>query len=167
MRRSMDTYRLPPDWHPDNPGSIEHLNRVLVEIGQRIDTLQQIGAKKPVAPQSVTATGRQGLIWVTWGRVVKVDGYSVVVATASDMSKILHREDIPGSESCTYRFPVGNNASTYYFQIYTYRGNLYSSPSVIVSATSVAFGASEGAPPAPSVDPRNPLRAPLRNGTTL
>ena len=167
MRRSLDTYRLPPEWHPDNPGSVEHLNRILVEIGQRIDTLQQIGTKKPITPQNVTATGRQGLVWLTWSRVDKVDGYSVVVSTSSDLSKILHRQDIPGSETCTFQFPVGNNATTYFFQVYSYRGNLYSPPSNIVSAASVAFGAGEGAPPAPPVDPRNPLKAPLRNGTTL
>lgn len=167
MRRGLDTYRLPPDWHPDNPGSIEHLNRILVEMGQRMDTLQQVGTKKPVAPNNVTATGRQGLIWLTWSRVDKVDGYCVVVATASDMSKVLHRADIPGSEACVYPLPVGNNAFQAWFQVYSYRGNLYSPPSVIVTATSVAFGAGEGAPPAPPVDPRNPLRAPLRNGTTL
>lgn len=178
MRKGQDSYRLPSDWNPiktvkrtgemeANPAAVEHLNRVLVEIQQRLDIIQQVGAKKPVTPLSPTATGRQGLIWVTWNRVVNVDGYCVVVSTASDMSKVLHRQDIPGSETCTYQFPVGNNASTYYFQIYSYRGKLYSTPSNVVSAASVAYGAGEVAPPAPPVDPRNPLKAPLRNGTLL
>lgn len=167
MRRGQDTYRLPPDWHPDNPGSIEHLSRIMVEIGNRLDTIQQIGAKPPVTPLSPSATGRQGLIWLTWNRVSNVDGYCVVVSTVGDMSKILHRQDIPGSETCTYPFPVGNNVSTYYFQVYSYRGTQYSTPSNIVSAASVAFTTPEGSPPAPPVDPRNPLLVPLRNGTTL
>ena len=170
---------MPGDWNPiksvkahtgeieHNPAAVEHLNRVLVEIQQRLDIIQQVGAKKPATPLSPTATGRQGLIWVTWNRVVNVDGYCLVVSTVSDMSKILHRQDIPGSETCTFQFPVGNNVSTYYFQIYSYRGQFYSTPSNIVSAASVAFGAGETTPPAPPVDPRNPLRAPLRNGTLL
>jgi hypothetical protein len=179
MRRGQDTYRLPPGWNPvkavtphtgeieQNDGAIEHLNRILVELGQRLDTIQQVGTKQPATPLSPSATGRQGLIWVTWNRVVDVDGYCIVVSTSSDMSKILHRQDIPGSETCTYQFPVGNNAATYYFQVYAHRGKIYSTPSNIVGTASVAFGAGEGAPPAPPVDPRNPLRAPLRNGTTL
>lgn len=179
MRKGQDSYRLPSDWNPiktvkahtgemeANPAAVEHLNRVLVEIQQRLDTLQQVGAKKPATPLNPAATGRQGLVWVIWNRVVNVDGYCVVVATTSDMSKILHREDTLGSENCSFRFPVGNNASTYYFQIYSYRGKQYSTPSNIVSAASVAYGAGEGAPPAPPVDPRNPLRAPLRNGPLL
>src|SRR6266851_10290846 len=116
MRRGLDTYRLPQDWHPDNPGAVEHLTRILVELGQRIDTIQQIGARVPATPLSPSATGRQGLIWLTWNRVSNVDGYAIVVSSVSDMSKILHRQDIPGSETCTYQFPVGNNASTYFFQ---------------------------------------------------
>ena len=179
MRKGQDSYRLPPDWNPvrnvaphtgkieHDPSAVDQLNRVLTEIKHRLDTIQQIGARKPVTPQSPSATGRQGLIWVTWKRVADVDGYSVVVATASDMSKILHRVDIPGSETCVYQMPVGNNAATYYFQIYSYRGTLYSTPSNIVSAASIAYGAGEGAPPAPPFDPRNPLKAPLRNGTTI
>lgn len=179
MRKGQDSYRLSSDWNPvkkvnprtgeieHNQNDVEHLNRILVEIQQRLDIIQQVGAKKPVTPLSPKATGRQGLIWVTWNRVVNVDGYCVVVSTASDMSKVLHRQDIPGSETCTYQFPVGNNASTYYFQIYSYRGKLYSTPSNVVSAASLAFTTAEAAPPAPPVDPRNPLKAPLRNGTLL
>lgn len=179
MRKGQDSYRLPSDWNPiktikphsgemePNVAAVEHLNRVLVEIQQRLDVIQQVGAKKPATPLSPSATGRQGLIWVTWNRVVNVDGYCVVVATASDMSKVLHRQDIPGSETCTFQFTVGNNVATYYFQVYSYRGQFYSTPSNVVSGTSVAFGAGEGAPPAPPVDPRNPLIAPLRNGMTL
>ena len=179
MRKGQDSFRLRPDWNPvrsvaphtgkieHNPDAVDELNRVLTEIKHRLDTIQQVGATKPTTPRSPSATGRQGLIWLTWNRVVNVDGYSVVVSTASDMSKILHRQDIPGSETCTYQFPVGNNSATYYFQIYSYRGTQYSTPSNIVSGTSAAYGAGEAAPPAPPVDPRNPLRAPLRNGTTL
>jgi len=179
MRKGLDSFRLRPNWNPvrnvapftgkveHDPSAVDELNRILTEIKQRLDTIQQIGAKKPATPRAPSATGRQGLIWLTWNRVADVDGYSVVVATASDMSKILHRQDIPGSETCAYSFPVGNNVSTYYFQVYAYRGTQYSTPSNVVSAASVAFTTPESAPPAPPVDPRNPLRAPLRNGTTL
>ncbi len=179
MRKGQDSCRLPPDWNPvrsvaphtgkveHNPDAVDQLNRVLMEFKQRLDTIQQIGAQKPATPISPSATGRQGLIWLTWKRVVNVDGYCVMVSTASDMSKVLHRQDIPGSETCAYPFPVGNNVSTYYFQVYSYRGTIYSTPSNIVSAASVAFTTPESAPPAPPADPRNPLRAPLRNGTTL
>lgn len=179
MRKGQDSFRLPPDWNPvrsiavhtgkieHNPLAVDQLNRVLTEIKHRLDTIQQVGAQKPATPISPAATGRQGLVWVTWNRVVNVDGYSIVVATSSDMSKILHRVDIPGSETCVYQMPVGNNVSTYYFQVYSYRGTKYSTPSNIVSAASVAFTTPEAAPPAPPVDPRNPLKAPLRNGTTL
>lgn len=176
MRRSLDSFRLPPDWNPvtssndqvqHNPAAVEHLNRVLVEIQQRLDTIQQVGAKKPATPLSPSAQGRQGLIWLTWNRVVNVDGYSVVVATTSDMSKILHRIDIAGSETCVYHMPVGNVVFQAWFQVYSHRGTLYSTPSNVVTASSVAFAGGEAAPPAPPVDPRNPLRAPLRNGFTL
>src|SRR5207245_5019842 len=131
------------------------------------DTIQQVGAQKPATPRSPSATGRQGLVWLTWNRVANVDGYSVIISTTSDMSKILHRQDIPGSETCVYQLPTGNNSSTYCFQVYSYRGTQYSTPSNIVSAASVAYTTPEGVPPAPPVDPRNPLKAPLRNGTTL
>ena len=167
MRRSISNYKLPPDWHPDKPGAVEQLNNILAETQNRLDTVQQVGAKKPPTPIGPSAQGRQGLIWLTWNRVVNVDGYSVVVATSADMSKVLHRVDIPGSETCVYQMPVGNNAFQAWFQVYSYRGKLYSTPSNIVTATSVAFGAGEGAPPAPPVDPRNPLKAPLRSGLTL
>jgi hypothetical protein len=179
MRKGLDSYRLPSDWNPitkvaphtgeieNNPSAVEHLNRVLVEVQNRLDTIQQVGAKVPATPLSPSASGRQGLIWLTWNRVTNVDGYTVVVATAADMSKVLHRVDIPGSETCVYQMPVGNNAFQAWFQVYSYRGTKYSTPSNIVTATSVAFGAGEGAPPAPPVDPRNPLQVPLRNGTTL
>lgn len=179
MRKGQDSFRLPPDWNPvrsvaahtgkieHNPLAVDQLNRVLTEIKHRLDTIQQVGTRKPATPSSPSATGRQGLIWLTWNRVADVDGYSVVVATASDMSKILHRVDIPGSETCVYQMPVGNNVSTYYFQVYSYRGTQYSTPSNVVSAASLAFTTPEAAPPAPPVDPRNPLRAPLRNGTTI
>lgn len=179
MRKGLDSYRLPPDWNPitkvhphtgeieHNPSGVDHLNRILVEIQNRLDTIQQVGVKKPATPSSPSATGRQGLIWLTWNRVTNVDGYSVVMATTSDMSKVLHRVDIPGSETCVYQMPVGNNVATYYFQVFSHRGNIYSAPSNVVSGTSVAYGAGEGAPPAPPVDPRNPFQAPLRNGTTL
>lgn len=167
MRRSLSTYRLRSDWHPDQPGAIDELNRVLIQAGQRLDTIQQVGVKTPAAPLSPSASGRQGLIWLTWNRVQDVDGYSVVVSLVSDCSKILHRQDIPGGDTCTYQFPVGNNATQYFLQVYSMKGNKYSKPSNIVNATSVAFTTPEGAPPAAPVDPRNPLKAPLRNGTTL
>lgn len=179
LRKGLDSYRLPPGWNPitkvhphtgeveHNPSDVDHLNRILVEIQNRLDTIQQVGVKKPATPLSPSATGRQGLIWLTWNRVTNVDGYSVVVATTSDMSKVLHRQDIPGSETCSYPFPIGNNVATYYFQVFSHRGNTYSTPSNIVSATSLAYTTPEATLPAPPVDPRNPLQAPLRNGTTL
>src|SRR5215831_16878237 len=145
MRRGIDTYRLSSDWDPKNPDHLDQLNRTLIEIQQRLDTIQSIGARVPIAPQTVTATGKQGVIWLTWRRVKNADGYILVYGTDSTMVKILGRRVLADSETCDYQLPVGNVAVTYYFRIYTYRGNQVSDPSPTASAASVSFGAGEAA----------------------
>lgn len=166
MRRSLDTYRLPDDWNPvkgvtkgaveQDLNAVAHLNKILLEIGQRLDTVQQTGGSKPVAPQNLTATGKQGCIWVTWNRVVGVDGYLLMVATESTMTKNVGRYNLPDSEQCAFQLPTGNSATKYYFQAYSYRGPQQSQPSPVANATSVAYGAGEAAPPNPPQDPRIP-----------
>jgi hypothetical protein len=164
MRRGRESFRLPSDWDAKNPEHVDLLNRNFVEIQQRLDTIQSIGATAPKAPQTITATGKQGCIWLTWQRVVNADGYIVAAGSESTMSKLVSRNTLPDSESCTYQLPVGNVASQFWFQVFSYRGNQISPPSPTVNATSVAFGAGEAAPPTPPNDPRSPLRAGITGG---
>lgn len=164
MRKGQDTYRLPSDWDSANPEHLEHLNRILVEVQQRLDTVQSIGASAPAAPQTVTATGKQGAIWLTWQRIANADGYIVIVSNESTVTKLIGRHNLPDSESCTFHLPVGNVAVQYYFQVFSYRGNQVSPPSPTVTATSVVYGAGEAAPPTPPQDPRNPKIAGLSGG---
>lgn len=164
MRRAQDTYRLPSDWDPSKPDHLDLLNRILVEVQQRQDTVQTIGGPTPVAPQNLTATGKQGVIWLTWQRISGVDGYIVTVGSESTMTKLVGRHNLPDSESCTYQLPVGNVAAAFFFQVYAYLGNRVSPPSPTVTATSLAFTTAEAAPPSPPQDPRNPLRAGITGG---
>lgn len=164
MRRGIETFRLPADWDAKNPDHVDLLNRILVQAQQRLDTIQSIGATQPKAPQTVTATGRQGCIWLTWQRVVNADGYTVIVASESTMTKLVGRHSLPDSDSCTYQLPVGNVASQFWFQVFSYRGNQLSPPSPTVTATSATYGAGESAPPTPPNDPRNPLNAGVTGG---
>lgn len=164
MRRGQSSYRLPSDWDPKNPDHVEVLNKILVETQQRLDTIQSVGAKKPTSPRTVSATGKQGVIWVTWQRVSNVDGYIVVIASESTMTKLVGRHSQPDSETCSYSYPIGNSATQLWFQVFSYRGNQVSDPSPVATATSVVFGAGESAPPTPPQDPRNPFNAGITGG---
>ena len=164
MRKGQETYRLPSDWDPKNPEHLEVLNRTLLEISQRLDTIQSIGAPVPIAPQNITAIGKQGAIWLTWQRNAKCDGYIVIISNESTVTKLIGRHTLPDSESCTFHLPVGNVAVQYFFQVFCYRGNQVSPPSPTVNATSVVYGAGEAAPPLPPQDPRNPKTSGVTGG---
>jgi len=164
MRKGQETYRLPSNWDSKDPEHLEILNRTLLEISQRLDTIQSIGAPKPPSPQNITATGKQGVIWLTWQRIATADGYIVIVGSESTMTKLVGRHNLPDSESCTFHLPVGNVATTFYFQVFSYRGNQVSQPSPTVTGTSIAYGAGETAPPSPPQDPRNPKISGLSGG---
>lgn len=164
MRLSKPSYLLGSEWHPDKPGAVDQLSSILVEIQQRLDTVQQIGTKTPPAPTSPVATGKQGCIWLTWQRIANVDGYIVLSGSESTMTKLVGRHNLPDSESCTFQLPVGNSATQYFFQVFAYRGNQISPPSPTVNATSIAFGSGESAPPNPPSDPRNTKLAGITGG---
>ncbi len=167
MRKNVALYRLPIGWDNTNPEHLDHLNKILQNLGDRLDTVQQVGAKPPSAPLSLVATGKQGLIHLTWGKVHNVDGYTVLWASESTMTKLVGRHPLPDGECVSFDLPIGNSATQYWFTVSAYRGNQVSLPSGTVTATSVAFTTAEAAPTVAPVDPRAPLVIGVRNGTTL
>lgn len=167
MRKNIPLYRLPPKADLSNPEHVETLNTILQNLGQRLDTIQQIGVKAPSAPLSVSATGKQGLIHIVWGRVANVDGYTVLWASEATMTKLVGRQSLPDGDTVSVSIPIGNSATQYWITVSAYKGNQVSKPSATVNATSVAFTTAEAAPPSPPNDPRAPLVVGIRNGTTL
>jgi hypothetical protein len=170
-RKSVNTPLLPPTPDFSNPDEVRQhialLNQVIQNFSNRLDTIQQVGAVAPSAPLNVVAEGKQGYIGLTWNRIVNVDGYTVIWALDSKMSQLVGRISLPDGETCSYRLPTGNSATTYYFQVSAYKGNQISLPSVTVTATSVAY-TTTGTPAAnPPQAPRAPQVVGIRNGTTL
>ena len=150
-RKSVNTYRLPPNADLSNPEHVALLNQILQNVEQRLDTVQQVGVSAPPSVTGVSATGKQGSIWLTWQRIQNVDGYMIVGATDSAMSAKVMQFNAPHSDTCTYAIPIGNSATQYFFTVSAYRGNVVGLPSVTVSATSVVFSTStEAAPLSPS-----------------
>ena len=164
MRKGVDIYRVPTDLsHPEN---VATLNRILQNLGDRLDTIQQVGATAPPPVTGLTVTGKQGVICLTWQRIQNVDGYIILGAAESTMSQIVLRFNVPDSDTCTYSHPVGNVAVQYYFTVSAYQGNLVGQPSNTIAATSVAYTSVGTAPPIPPQAPRGGTLVP-RNGTTL
>ena len=143
------------------------LNQSLQTMQTRLDTIQQIGAQKPPTVSGLTVTGKQGLFYLTWNRIKNADGYVVVQGTDSTMVQITNRYPVPDGDSCSYSVPVGNVVVTASFQVFAYQGPQYSEPSPAVSATTVAYGAGEAAPPRPPLAPRPVKLAPVRSGPNL
>lgn len=143
------------------------LNQGLQSLQNRQNTVQQTGATVPPTVTGLTVTGKQGCFWLTWNRIKNVDGYVVVQASDTAMSQLIGRFPVPDGDSCTLSIAVGNAAVTSSFQVYAYQGKKYSEPSAVVTATTVAFGAGEAAPPTPPLAPRQPKLAPIRSGPNL
>ena len=143
------------------------LNQGLQSLQQRINTVQQTGARTPPTVTGLTVTGKQGLFYLTWNRVANVDGYVVTRASDSAMKILIGRYNLPDSEQCTLDISVGNVAVTNSFQVYAYQGPKYSEPSPSVTATTSVYGSAEAAPANPPIAPRQPKIAPVRNGPNL
>lgn len=143
------------------------LNPALQSMQNRLNTIQQTGATAPPAVQGLTVTGRQGAFYLTWKRIVNVDGYEIEQASDAAMTQFIGRFNVPGADTCTWSLAVGNAATTAYFRVYAYQGTQYGPPSPAVSGVTVAFGGGEAALPTPAIAPRPVLVAPLRSGLTL
>lgn len=143
------------------------VNQMLQSVQQRLNTIQQTGAKTPPNVSGLTVTGKQGLFHLTWNRIENVDGYVIEQASDSGMTQLVGRYTLPDANQCLHQIPVGNVAVTNSFRVYAYQGPKISSPSPAVSATTVAYGAGESAPPAPPISPLAPKIAPPRSGPNL
>lgn len=147
--------------------AVSIINQALQSYEDRLNTIQQTGAVAPVAVSGFTVTGKQGSFWITWNRIVNVDGYVIMQAADSGMTQIQNRFTVADGEQCSYSLAVGNVAVTSSFQMYAYRGQKYGSPSPVVTASSLVFSTSESAPPNPGFAPRPPKVAPVRSGPNL
>lgn len=143
------------------------LNQSLQSMQQRLDTVQQLGAKKPVTVTGLSVTGKQGAFILTWNRIKNADGYVITQGTDSTMKVLVGRYTVPDGDSCSFAVPVGNVAVSNSFQVTAFQGPQYGEPSPAVSATTVAYGAGESAPPTPPIAPRHPKIAPVRSGPNL
>lgn len=143
------------------------LNQSLQALQNRVNTIQQSGAKTPPTVTGLTVTGKQGLFHLTWNRIKNADGYVIVQASDSGMTQLVGRYNVPDGDSVSHQVPVGNVAVTNSFQVYSYQGKKYSEPSTAVTATTAVYGAAESAPPAPPLAPRQPKIAPVRSGPNL
>lgn len=143
------------------------LNQALQGLQNRVNKIQQVGAKTPPTVTGLSVTGKQGLFHLTWNRIANTDGYVVVHAADSGMTQVVGRYPVPDGDAVTHQIPVGNVAVTGSFQVYAYQGHQYSSPSNAVTATTTAYGAGEAAPPSPAIAPRHPKIAPIRSGPNL
>ncbi len=167
MRKTVSQYRLPPGTNFNDPSHLAQLNKLLQNLGDRLDTVQQVGAKAPPAPLGVVTQGKQGLIIVQWKRIQNVDGYTICWSTSSGMLPIAGRTTLHDSEACDFRLPVGNAVANYFFTVSAFVGNKVSPPSVAVSGSSVAFTTTGTAPSDQPITPRAALVAPPRSGPNL
>lgn len=143
------------------------LNQSLQSLQNRVNTIQQSGAKAPPTVTSLSVTGKQGLFHLIWNRIKNADGYVIVQASDSGMTQLIGRYPVPDGDTCSHQIPVGNVAVTNTFQVYAYQGRKYSEPSAAVTATTLVYGSAESAPPAPPIAPRQPKLAPVRSGPNL
>jgi len=152
----------------------EHLNTMTTILNQalqgtqnRLATVQQTGAIAPPIVSNFTATGKQGLFHLTWNRIKNADGYVIMHASDMGMKNVIGRYHVPDGQSVSHQIPVGNVATTGYFQMYAYQGPQYSKPSAVVSATTSVYGSAEAAPVTSKTAPQNPLVSPVRSGPNL
>lgn len=143
------------------------VNKVMQNMAQRLNTIQQSGAQAPPNVSGVAVTGKQGLFHITWNRIKNVDGYVVEQASDSGMTQLVGRYNLPDANQCVHQVPVGNVAVTNYFRVYAYQGSKMSDPSPAVSGTTVVYGSAEAAPPAPPIAPLAPKISPPRSGPNL
>lgn len=168
MRKNVTQYRLPTGTNFSNPAHLDQLNKMLQNLGDRLDTIQQVGATAPTAPQSLAVQSLQGVLNVTWQRVASCDGYVLCWSANSGMVPLLGRYTLHDQDAANYRLPTGNTATTYFFTVSALKGNKVSPPSAAVSAASVVFSTStDSAPKNAPLTPRAALVAIPRNGTTL
>ena len=143
------------------------LNQSLQSMQNRLNTIQQTGARAPVPVSGFAVTGKQGLFHLVWNKIANVDGYVIVQASDSAMTQIVGRHTILDGEQCSFNIPVGNVSVTNSFQVYAFQGSQYGLPSPIATATSAVYGASEAAPASPPIAPTPPLLVPVRSGPNL
>jgi hypothetical protein len=170
MRRSIIA-RLPTTVDFTDPEqaqlAVKILNQALQSVEVRLDTVQQIGARKPPNPTGFSVTGRQGFFYITWNRIKNCDGYVIMQATDTAMMQNVGRHVIADGQQVSFHLAVGNVAVTYSFQMYAYQGPQYSQPSPIQTATSIPYGAGEAALPTPPLAPVPPKIIPVRSGPNL
>jgi hypothetical protein len=143
------------------------VNQSLQSTQQRLNTIQQTGAKAPPPVSGLTVTGKQGLFHLTWNRMKNVDGYVITHASDTGMTQLVGRYNVPDGNTPVHQIPVGNVAVTGSFQVYAYQGNKYSDPSPAVTATTAVYASAESAPPAPPIAPLQPKIAPVRSGPNI
>ena len=139
---------------------LRELNVGLQRISTRFNDLEGIGTSKPPAPRNLAVDGRQGAFHPRWEKVIGVTGYMLTIGTGTDGSGVTHRIPIHDPEAQTWPIPWGNVSSTRYFIIYSVRGNILSDPSNVAAGTTVAYGAGESAPTAPSLPSDPPTDTP-------
>lgn len=167
VRKNVPQYRLPSGTDFSNPTHLEQLNKLLQNLGDRLDTVQQIGATAPPAPLNLAAVGKQGLFAVTWNRIENVDGYVLCWSANSTMVPIAGRATLHDSDSCDFRLPVGNCVAAYFFTVSAFIGNQVSSPSNAVQASTIAYTTVGSAPADAPKTPRAALVVGPRGGANL
>ena len=143
------------------------LNQALQSLQNRVNRIQQSGAKQPPTVTGLAVAGKQGLFHITWNRQVNVDGYVIEQASDTAMTQLVGRYNIPDGDAPVHQIAVGNVAVTNSFRVYAYQGSHYSDPSPAVTATTAVYASAESAPPAPPIAPRPPKLAPVRSGPNL
>jgi hypothetical protein len=145
------------------------LNQTIQNTQNRLNTIQQTGAKAPPNVSGLAVTGQQGLFHLTWNRIQNADGYVILQSSSSSMSPITGRYTIADGGQCSHQIPVGNVAVTSHFQVYSYQGPQVGLPSPVVSGTTKVFNTSTGdnAPPNPPLAPLAPIVQPVRSGPNL
>ena len=136
----------------------QKINQAFSSLANRLDAMELPNATVTGRVESFAAQGRQGLFHLTWVRVIDVDGYIIEMFTDSAATIQVGSWIAWGASTVTYQIPVGNVSIARYFRITPFVNRLSSgmklgTPSTLITATSVAYGAGEAAPTAPPVSP--------------
>mgnify|MGYP001572881903 CR=1 FL=1 len=136
----------------------QRINSALSAISNRLDAMERPNAEITGRIESFAVQGRQGLFHLTWIRVIEVDGYIIEMFTDLAATAQVGSWVAWGASTVQYQIPVGNVSITRYFRITPFLERLsgglkLGTPSTTVTGTSVAYGAGEAAPTAPTVSP--------------
>ena len=166
-----ERHYLPPDWlerlvqeaNTEIRRSMalqiaQKVNLALSSLADRLDEMDKPGATIDGRVEQLAVQGRQGLFHLTWIRMIEVDGYIIEVFSDSAATSLVLSRVLPGASTVQWQYPVGNVAITRYFRVTPYiqrasGGIKLGTPSTLVSGLSVAYGAGEAAPTAPTAAP--------------